>query len=183
MEDKENTVRYYIGDPCYMMKDMYYDKFWASTDYASSETWENYKNYNSGKKLVSVPKIFNDRFVVTDTQIGDGCYEVKYLNLPVKEHSLISAGCLPVDAGCLSIIEESLWKEEYKENLDNMDFGIVIQLPGCASNYELGFKGWRHENDDGYREYIIKDINTHKIVFRVAVDTNGFLFTQDEDNN
>lgn len=175
--NKENTVRYYIGDPNYIMKDRYYHQQWGTINFVTSEAWDTYKKYNSGKSLISTPKNFIDKFVVTHTLTGDGCYEVKYLNLPTRQHTLMSAGDLPVDSGCIGIVEESLWKEEYKKDVDKIDFGIVIQLQGSASDYELNFRGWHCKDDDGYREYTIKNIHTHEIIFRVAVDTNGFLFT------
>lgn len=114
--------KFYIGDPCYALKDEYYDGLWADEGYPNGKLVSK----DTGATVM----------VVDSTAHGDGWYP-----------GFTETGCIGgfgVDAGCLSLIPWEFCNPRSK----SIDLGHIITVqPGTAVRMKTysadAGRGWR----------------------------------------
>ena len=106
----EVKTKWYIGDPCYALKEEVYDDWGRKSDYDDC----SFKDENTGLS-----------FAVQSTAYGDGCYES---NSP-------KGWSFPVDAGCICIAPIELCDPEKVATLNERgkDFGYIVEGQGEAT--------------------------------------------------
>lgn len=88
----KSKTKFYIGDPCYALKDEIYDDVWGGANYADG---------------VHTDPETGLQFAVVGTVIGDGYYSAGFLNsTPMGARNNYYA--FPVDAGVIAIIPVEL---------------------------------------------------------------------------
>ena len=113
---KLKAGKYFIGDPCYAIKDELWSEFCNNLFNAEAE-----RNF-TGEVILRGVKIF-----VSNTQYGDGCYEDQYGN------------SYSVDAGLIGAVplEEGITKEEN----EFADLGLIVDIDRDFNCYYLDEDG------------------------------------------
>lgn len=114
----------YVGDPCYILPEDFYDKFWGETH-----------NYEDGAFTTEEGRPV---MIVAATAYGDGCYPGEILNHATGERTEYNFG---VDAGCLSIVNlEFADPKKIEEVRESSSLGIIIDQPciGMQLNEDEG---------------------------------------------
>lgn len=115
----KSKTKFYIGDPCYVLKDEIYDNVWGGANYADG---------------VHTDPETGLQFAVVSTVIGDGCYSARFLeSAPMGARNNYYA--FPVDAGAIAIIPVELCDvEKLAEALiEGDEYGYVFNYDGEVS--------------------------------------------------
>ena len=101
----------YVGDPCYILNDEFYQKFWGK---------EN--NFEDG----AFSKDGRPVMIVCSTAYGDGCYDGQihdYENHSNTQHDF------PVDAGVLAVVNLEFADPDELERVKERELGIILDKP------------------------------------------------------
>lgn len=111
----KSKTKFYIGDPCYALKDDIYDNVWGGA------------GYDDG---VHTDPETGLQFAVVGTVIGDGCYAGKFLSPTDKNYYEF-----PVDAGAIAIIPVELCDAEKLAEVvtEGDEYGYVFDYTGEVS--------------------------------------------------
>lgn len=128
MESKK--MKYYIGDPCYIMDINAYRRVWGDK-----------LGYKDTVEWTTTPEEFKNKFVVSGTAYGDGSYRYETYR---KEQYLISQPIseeLFVDAGVIGIVREDLW--DTSKITKGYSYGLIFEID---SNEEQLFVSFENNN-------------------------------------
>jgi len=107
--------KWFIGDPCYILADKYYDEIWGDK-----------LKYEEGAYRFSPSSHMVD-FIVGGTAYGDGCY---------RGSSGFKYG---VDSGTLSVVHEALWdREKIARHKDFKEWGRILNVTHGIASFQGG---------------------------------------------
>lgn len=115
----KSKTKFYIGDPCYALKDEIYDDVWGGAHYADG---------------VHTDPETGLQFAVVGTVIGDGCYSARFLESTPKG-ARNNYYAFPVDAGAIAIIPVELCDVEKLAEaiMEGDEYGYVFNHDGEVS--------------------------------------------------
>lgn len=108
--------KFYVGDPCYALKDDIYDDVWGAMF-----------NYQDGEIKIPGTEM---AFAVVGTVIGDGCYPGNRFT----DRTLQECYGFGVDSGTIAIIPVELCDQKKLDDLDDM--GAIIEYAGGKVSIE-----------------------------------------------
>lgn len=109
-----SKTKFYLGDPCYALKDDIYDNVWGGNNYADG---------------VHTDPDTGLQFAIIGTVIGDGYYPGRFLTSTFTEDYYE----FPVDAGAIAIIPVELCDAEKLAEAVSDEYGYVVDYTGEVS--------------------------------------------------
>lgn len=110
----------YVGDPCYILNEKFYIKFWGETH-----------NYEDGVFTTEEGRLV---MIVAATEYGNGRYPGEILNRATGERTKYN---FSVDAGCLSIVNlEFADPKKIEEVRESSSLGIIIDQPCIGMRFD-----------------------------------------------
>lgn len=101
----------YVGDPCYILNDEFYQGFWGKeNDFKDGELSKD------GRPVM----------IVQGTAYGDGCYDGNINEYSASEHRLHD---FPVDAGVLAVVNLEFADPEKIKEVEESDLGVIFRTP------------------------------------------------------
>lgn len=117
--------KYFIGDPSFCLEDNLYN-IWANQMH-----FQGYSSLSGVSE--SAPECFTNRFAVQDINDDEGNFQM--VNAVVKANYRggrvqNSISTLPVDSGCIGIVNEELWKPNFEAENAIHQYGIIVKVIG-----------------------------------------------------
>ena len=101
----------YVGDPCYILNDEFYQEFWG-----------NENNFEDGE----LSKDGRPVMIVQGTAYGDGCYDGNIHNYAINNHC---SHDFPVDAGVLAVVNLEFADPEKIKEVEESGLGVIFRTP------------------------------------------------------
>lgn len=101
----------YVGDPCYILNDEFYQEFWG-----------NENNFEDGE----LSKDGRPVMIVQGTAYGDGCYDGNIIDFPTNNHR---SHDFPVDAGVLAVVNLEFADPEKLKEIEDSGLGVIFKTP------------------------------------------------------
>lgn len=131
-----NPGKYYIGDPCYIIKDDLWDEF-------CNLLFKN-KSFSNARNILIEINLQNTKILTGSTYYGDGLYRSDCCNLTI-----------PVDAGLIALVEltgEAIDSDKlklYSQNIVLLDEGFESSLSEGVFHFEkYRIDTKDHDNED-----------------------------------
>lgn len=155
----KSKTKFYIGDPCYVLKEEIYDEIWGGAGYEDG---------------VHTDPATGLQFAVVGTVIGDGYYSGRFLT---STHTGIQKNYyeFPVDAGAIAIIPVELCDvEKLAKAVTANEYGYVFNYAG-----EVGLSRKGNTWSDDIFIFVEWDNKTLEIEIQYA----DFDFDEEEDDD
>lgn len=101
----------YVGDPCYILNDKFYQEFWGDEN-----DFEDGELSKDGRPVM----------IVQGTAYGDGCYDGNINDYSASEHRLHD---FPVDAGVLAVVNLEFADPEKIKEVEDSGLGVIFRTP------------------------------------------------------
>lgn len=112
VDERRKMPGVYIGDPCYILPEDFYNKFWGETH-----------NYEDGAFTTEEGRPV---MIVQGTAYGDGCYDGNIHNYAINNHC---SHDFPVDAGVLAVVNLEFADPEKIKEVENSGLGVIFRTP------------------------------------------------------